>query len=138
MTTLLTMFAVIGLIAICYAVGKYNKSDNLFWILLVSLLAGMAGGAIVQKCEPQKNENVITTTQVCSTQVLPAQCVDLFAVLGEPSAFEPKPVSQNTEIPAFGSSSDYAPSKSLEEIRGQPPFISPLNKGTPGMPFDTS
>jgi len=140
MTTLLTILSVIGLIAICYVVGKYNKNDNLFWLLVISLLAGMAGGAIVHKLETAKDKNMTKTTQVYNpTQVLPAiSSIDFYAVLGSSSAFEPKPVSQEIEIPALGSSQTYAPSKSSREIRGQPPQFNPHNKGTPGMPFDTS
>lgn len=137
MTTLLTILAVIGLVAICYIVGKYNKSDNLFWILLISLMAGMAGGAIVSKLEHSNDKNITNTTQVNPTQMLPANSVDFYAALGSTLAFEHNSVSKDKEIPARDSSISYASSRSYGEILGPGPF-SPRNKGTPGMPFDTS
>ena len=140
MTTLLTIFAVIGIITLCYIIGKYNKSDNLFWMLVISLLAGMAGGAIVRKANADKNEKKTITTQVTyPTQVLPANCIDFYAVLGSTLAIRHNPAGKDLEIPACDSSySSLALSKSSREIRGQPPQYNPQNKGTPGMPFDTS
>ena len=136
MTTLLTILAVIGLVAICYAVGKYNKSDSLFWTLLISLMAGMAGGAIVSKLE-SADKNVTNTTQVNPTQMLPANSVDFYAALGSTIATVQNSVSKDKEIPARDSNVSCAPSRSYGEILGPGPF-SPHNKGTPGMPFDTS
>lgn len=39
---------VILLVLIC-AIARYNEDNKLFWYLLVSLLAGIAGGAMYQK-----------------------------------------------------------------------------------------
>lgn len=140
MTSLLTIFTVIGLIAVCYIMAKYNKSDALFWTLLISLFAGMAGGAIFNKISKESNEEKKTNlTQVYNpTQVLPATSIDFFALLGEPIALTLKPVSKDKEIPARDSQIVCAPSESYGEIRGQPRNFRPFNKGTPEMPFDTS
>ena len=140
MTSLLTIITLTVLIAVCWALAKYNKSDNLFWILLISLFAGMAGGAIVSKLEKSSNEVKADFTQVYNpTQVSPAICVDFYTQLGDILASMANPASEVLEIPARDSKvSFYAPSKTSGEIRGQPPFIGPKNKGTPGMPYDTS
>ena len=139
----MTMFiTVIALIALCWLMGKYNKSDNLFWILLVSLLAGMAGGAIFNKLNAKSIEgekNNVNLTQVyIPTQVSPATSIDFYAMLGDARTFEVTPASKDLEVPAFGSKINVAPSMTFGEIRGQPNYLFPRNKGTPGMPFDTS
>ena len=140
MTTLMTILSIVGLISICYAVGKYNKSDALFWTLLISLLAGMAGGAISAKLSDNSDEREKRNdiTQVNPTQELPAASIDFFALLGSAYASEQNPVGKEQEIPAFGSNVINAPSMSTREIRRQPNQPNPLNKGTPGMPFNTS
>lgn len=141
MTSLLTIFTVIGIISVCYAIAKYNKSDALFWSLLISLFAGMAGGAIFNKLSNErKEEKKSNFTQVYNpTQELPAQSIDFYALLGVSSAYRQNPVSKVIEIPARDSKiTSIAPSKFFEEIRGQPRYFMPFNKGTPHMPFDTS
>lgn len=138
MTSFLASITIIVLIAVCVLLAKYNKSDNLFWVLLVSLLMGVAAGAIVSKCT-HSNKNKSNFTQVVNpTQILPAASIDFYAMLGEAVAAMPKTASKEIEVPALGSKSYDAPSLFYGEIRGQPHFINPLNKGTPGMPFDTS
>ena len=141
MTSFLTVLLIIALITSCYFVAKYNRNDNLFLLLIIALLAGMAGGAIYNKLSDRSNvEKKTNLTQVYNpTQDLPANSIDFYAVLGDASALEPTPVSKDLEIPAFGSYVSYSPSESFGEIRGQPPGnYNPRNKGTPGMPFDTS
>lgn len=142
MTLLLTILSVIGLIAIAWSIAKYNKSDNLFWILLISLFAGMAGGAIVNKLsKEQKDEksNVNLKQVYNPTQVHPANCADFYTELGSALAITANPAVKDVEIPARDIKIiAIAPSKTSGEIRGQPNIFNPLNKGTPGMPFDTS
>ncbi len=141
MTLLLTILSVIGLIAIAWSIAKYNKSDNLFWILLIALFAGMAGGAIVNKLNKENGDKKININpeQVYSpTQVSPANCVDFYTELGDALA-SANPAVKDLEIPVRDSKIIViAPSKTSGEIRGQPTNPNPLNKGTPGMPFDTS
>ena len=132
MTLLLTILSIIGLIAISWGIAKYNKNDNLFWILLISLFAGMAGGAIVNKLDGKSNDDN-------PTQVSPATSIDFYATLGDALAILANPASKVIEIPARDNKiTVIASSEVSEEIRGQPQFRNPLNKGTPGMPFDTS
>ena len=137
MTSLLT---ILTLIVICWAMAKYNKSDNLFWILLISLFAGMAGGALINKFEKSNDESNVNSKQVYNpTQVSPATSIDFYAQLGDAPAFTADPVVKELEIPARDSRINVvAPSKISGEIRGQPNYFHPHNKGGPGIPFDTS
>ena len=140
MTSFLTVLLFVVLLCSCYFVAKYNRNDNLFLLLIIALLAGMAGGAIYNKLSDENAaEKKTNLTQVYNpTQDLPANSIDFYAVLGDASALEPSPVSKDIEIPAFGSLVSYCPSESFGEIRGQPGYFNPQNKGTPGIPFDTS
>jgi len=130
MTSLLTILSVLGAVVVCWLMAKYNKNDNLFWILLVSLLAGMAGGAIFNKLnDMSKNEekNVNFEQVYNPTQV--SQALYFCEEPGKTLTFKVKPVGQVTETPAFGIEVNVAPSKVYRgEIRDQPPF----------KPFDTS
>ena len=140
MTSFLTVLLIIALVISCYLVAKYKRNDNLFLTLIIALLAGMAGGAIFNKLSDRsKEEKKINLTQVYNpTQDLPADCIDFYAELGGTSALKPAPVSKVTEVPAFGSQINHRPSESTGKIRGQPLNFKPKNKGTPGLPFDTS
>lgn len=140
MTSFLTVLLIVALIISCYFVAKYNRNDNLFLLLIIALLAGMAGGAIYNKLSDKSDvEKKTNLTQVYNpTQDLPANCIDFYAMLGGIRASEQNPMSKVIEIPAFGSLVSYCPSESFGEIRGQPGYFNPRNKGTPGIPFDTS
>lgn len=141
MTSLLTVVSVIGLILICLLMAKYNKSDSLFWILLVSLFAGMAGGAIFNKLNNENDEEKQTNfEQVYNpTQVPQWLGIGFCTEPSGPIVLETEPVGKETETPAFGIKVNLiAPSKVSGEIRGQPTYFNPRNKGTPGFPFDTS
>lgn len=128
MTSTLTILSIVGLIALCWMMAKYNKSDNLFWILLISLLAGMAGGAIFQNLAKNQEEKSTNFEQVyIPTQVFQANGIGFYAEPGNTIAILAKPVSQEIEAPAFGIKFSTAPSEVREEIRGQP-----------FKPFDTS
>lgn len=132
MSILLTILSIVGLIAICWIIAKYNKNDNLFWILLISIFAGMAGRALVTKLNT-KSENEIRTDfrQVYNpTQVSPADCAAFCALLGDPRAFEAKPAVKVPESPVHATKVSFtALSKTFGEIRGQP---------TQAITFDTS
>ena len=122
MTSLLTIFLVIGLAGFCWMMGKSNKSDNLFWILLISLLAGMAGGAIFNKISKETcKENITNFEQVYNpTQVSQATSIGFYTAPGETFALAAKPVGQDIETPAFGIKVSVAPGSVYGEIRGQP------------------
>lgn len=131
----LSIISVLGCITVSWLMAKLNKSDNLFWILLVSFLAGMAGGAIVNQANANEPENETTTnfTQVyIPTQVSPATSVDFCTELGDTRASMAEPAVKVTEIPVLGSKVSFsALSKTFGEIRGQPPTQHPTM-------FDTS
>ena len=153
MTSLFTILTITALIAICWIMAKYNKNDNLFWILLISLFAGMAGGAIFNKLAKASNEekNVNFEQVYNPTQVSQALGIGFYAEPVDFSAYTASPVSKDVETPVFGIKVNNAPSKVYVEIRGQPlEFISnnsvPMYtnnilaycRGNPGIPFDTS
>ena len=131
----LSIISVLGCITVSWLMAKLNKSDNLFWILLVSFLAGMAGGAIVNQANANEPENETTTnfTQVyIPTQVSPATSVDFCTELGDTRASMAEPAVKVTEIPVLGSKVSFpALSRTFGEIRGQPPTQHPTM-------FDTS
>lgn len=134
----LLAISTVGLVVMCWLMAKYNKNDNLFLILLISLFAGMAGGAIVNKLDKERVKETITNiTQVYNpTQVSPAISIDSIALPADTVAFKAEPASKDYGIPAFGSNVS-APSRLFGEIRGQP-NNNTLNKGGPMTPFDTS
>lgn len=139
MTSLLTITTFLGLVGVCYIMAKYNKNDNLFWALLISLFAGMAGGAIFNKLNKHAEKKNVNLTQVYNpTQVSPAICADFYTELGDALAYTAKPASKDIEIPVSDSEVDNAPSKVYGEIRGQPTNVGILNKGGPTIMFDTS
>ena len=146
MTSLLTTLSILVLIVLFWAMAKYNRSDNLFWILLISLFAGMAGGALVNKFS-KKNSNEVKTdfTQVYNpTQVSPAICADFCTELGDARAFMAEPASKVAEVPARDSKViSIASSKTFGGIRGQPAEFTTtdyirLKGGTETIMFDTS
>lgn len=138
MTSLLIVLLIIAAIGGSYLLARYNRNDNLFLILAISLLMGIAGGAIYQKLSSKKVEKKSDLVQVYNpTQALPANAIDFVAVLGEPSALEPNPASKDNYTPVRDNKIYGSSSESFGEIRGQP-YFGPRNKGTPGMPFDTS
>ena len=125
MTSFLTVLLIIALVISCYLVAKYNRNDNLFLILIIALLAGMAGGAIFNKLNGKSDvEKKTNLTQVINpTQSLPAESIDFYAVLGEVSAPKPNSVSKVVEVPARDSYVSYRPSVSVGKIRGQPTIM---------------
>jgi len=66
MTTLLWC---ITAIVLALLISRYNQSNKLFWVLVISFLAGIAGAAvfdaITSKESPKSKEKL---TQVCPTQ----------------------------------------------------------------------
>ena len=124
MTTLLTLCSIIGLIAICWCISKYNKDDNLFWILLISLFGGMAGGAIFSKLsnDNDEEESYFMQTTISPTQALPANSIGFYTQPAITRAFNANPVGKELETSARDNKICFALSLSDEEIRGQPAF----------------
>ena len=45
----MTLLLFVVLLVLICVIARYNEDNRLFWSLLISLLAGMAGGAMYQK-----------------------------------------------------------------------------------------
>lgn len=72
MLNLLSFF--LGIICI-FLIARYNKSNKLFWILLISMLGGFVGGTIAANMDSEKKVNITTlSTSIC---VQPTICNDL-------------------------------------------------------------
>lgn len=140
MTILLSIISIIGLVFVCWLMAKYNKSDNLFWILLISLFAGMAGGAIFNKLSKKSYEETMSNfEQVYNPmQVSPASSIGFYTEPGDSFAVKAEPASQDVETPVRDIEVKRAPSKVYGEIRGQPTNFNPFHLGNPGLPYDTS
>lgn len=131
--TALFVFTVAIILAVLIA--RYNESNKLFKILFISLLLGMAGGAIAIKLLHDDKNN--GTTQVAPTQGSPMVVFDMDAMLfGDTLAIEAKPASEGS-LPDSYSSVSIAPSKCAGEIRAQPKNASPFNKGGPLKYYDS-
>lgn len=140
MTSLLTILSILGLIVMSWLMAKYNKNDNLFWILLISLFAGMSGGAIFNKLNNKSvEEKKSNFEQVYNPmQVSPAIGIGFCTEPEYALVITTEPASKDAETPACDIEVNSAPSKVYGEIRGQPTNFNPFCRGTPGFPFDTS
>lgn len=88
----MTLLWCILAIVVAILVSRYNQSNKLFWILLVSFLSGIAGAAVFNKMSSEESSNKEKLTQVCPTQgvllisdynsllagidVIPAMCLE--------------------------------------------------------------
>lgn len=112
---MMTAAFAIGLLTII-AIARYNKSVSLFLLLLVSMLGGFAGGAIVNHLSGD-------TDDTNATQVQPMQAVDqgigLFALLDASNEVEGE--AGKAETPARDIAYSMAPSEKL----GNKPLTNP-------------
>jgi hypothetical protein len=60
MLNLLTFF--VGIVVI-FLLARYNKSNKLFWILLISMMSGFIGGTIAANIGNNKESNVECVSQ---------------------------------------------------------------------------
>ena len=60
MLNLLMFF--IGITAI-FLIARYNKSNKLFWILLLAMLSGFVGGTVAANIGNDKQDNITIITQ---------------------------------------------------------------------------
>ena len=126
MTALFVFIAALILIGL---ISRYNESNKLFKVLFISLLLGMAGGAIATKfiCSDSENNG---TTQVSPMQASPMVVFDLdAAMIGDTLAIPAKPAGKEY-MPVRDSFSINAPSSCSGEIRAQP-NKSPNSRGGP-------
>lgn len=63
----MTLLWCILAIVVAILVSRYNQSNKLFWILLISFLSGIAGAAVFNKMS-SKESSKEKLTQVCPTQ----------------------------------------------------------------------
>lgn len=63
----MTLLWCIAAIAIALLVSRYNQSNKLFWILVISFLAGIAGAAVFDAMTSKELPEA-KLTQVCPTQ----------------------------------------------------------------------
>ena len=112
---MMTAAFAIGLLTII-AIARYNKSVSLFLLLLVSMLGGFAGGAIVNHLSDD-------TDDTNATQVQPMRAVDqgigLFALLDASNEVEGE--AGKAETPARDIAYSMAPSEKL----GNKPLTNP-------------
>ena len=112
---MMTAAFAIGLLTII-GIARYNKSVSLFLLLLVSMLGGFAGGAIVNHLSGD-------TDDTNATQVQPMQAVDqgigLFALLDASNEVEGE--AGKAETPARDIAYSMAPSEKL----GNKPLTNP-------------
>lgn len=113
---MMTIAFAIGLLTII-GIARYNKSVSLFLVLLVSMLGGFAGGAII-------NHLTDDTDNTNATQVQPMQAVDqgigLFALLDIFNKIEGE--AGKAETPARDIAYSMAPS---EKLGNKPPTNPP-------------
>ena len=60
MLSLLTF--IIGMVGI-FLIARYNKSNKLFWSLVISMMAGFVGGSIAANMKSDKKVNVENVSQ---------------------------------------------------------------------------
>lgn len=60
MLNLLTF--IIGIIGI-FLIARYNKSNKLFWLLVISMMSGFIGGTIAANMKSDKKSNVEDVSQ---------------------------------------------------------------------------
>lgn len=55
---MLNLFTFIIGIIVIFCLARYNKSNKLFWLLLVSMMSGFVGGTIATNMKNEKKNNV--------------------------------------------------------------------------------
>lgn len=89
-------------ILIILCIGRYNESNKLFWVLLVSFVGSFAVATVVVKSSHNSKETKQRVTQVCPTQA-PNNASGIIpladAMLGSTISEELKPVSKDSNIP---------------------------------------
>ena len=89
-------------ILIILCIGRYNESNKLFWVLLVSFVGSFAVATVVVKSSHSSKETKQRVTQVCPTQA-PNNASGIIpladAMLGSTISEELEPVSKDSNIP---------------------------------------
>lgn len=99
-------------ILIILCIGRYNESNKLFWVLLVSFVGSFAVATVVVKSSHNSKETKQRVTQVCPTQA-PNNASGIIpladAMLGSTISEELKPVSKDSNIPELSLQSFNSP-----------------------------
>lgn len=99
-------------ILIILCIGRYNESNKLFWVLLVSFVGSFAVATVVVKSSHNSKETKQRVTQVCPTQA-PNNASGIIpladAMLGSTISDELKPVSKDSNIPELSLQSFNSP-----------------------------
>ena len=82
MLNLLMFF--IGITAI-FLIARYNKSNQLFWILLLAMLSGFVGGTVAANIGNDKQDNITIITQNDGFQGVNMTIFNPFVDLEDPS-----------------------------------------------------
>lgn len=82
MLNLLMFF--IGITAILL-IARYNKSNKLFWILLLAMLSGFVGGTVAANIGNDKQDNITIVTQNDGFQGVNMTIFNPFVDLEDPS-----------------------------------------------------
>ncbi len=89
-------------IALIFCIARYNESNKLFWILLISLFAGFTGGTIAAKLVNNKknSKEKQELTQTGPIQVSQVATVDLLSStpFDTKGTYVPTPVGQVTSV----------------------------------------
>lgn len=124
------LFVFIAALIIIGLISRYNESNKLFKVLFISLLLGMAGGAIGMKLFKANTKNDNGTTQVSPMQASPMVVFDLDAAITGDTLDVPSKPAGKEYMPVRDSFSINAPSSCSGEIRAQPK-VSPHSRGGP-------
>lgn len=99
-------------ILIILCIGRYNESNKLFWVLLVSFVGSFAIATVVVKSSHNSKETKQRVTQVCPTQA-PNNASGIIpladAMLGSTISEELKPVGKDSNIPELSLQSFNSP-----------------------------
>lgn len=82
MLNLLMFF--IGITAILL-IARYNKSNKLFWVLLLAMLSGFVGGTVAANIGNDKQDNITIVTQNDGFQGVNMTIFNPFVDLEDPS-----------------------------------------------------
>lgn len=121
MLNLLTFL--IGFLGI-FIIARYNKSNKLFWLLVISMMSGFIGGTIASNWENSKKSNVEYVSQAMTSCSLPTAQFML-------------PVSDEEIVPLETTSTvEYTVTPTI--ALKQPDFIPLYHEGLVPFIFDSS
>lgn len=108
MLNLLTF--IIGIIVV-FLLARYNKSNKLFWLLLLSMMSGFIGGTIAANIKNDKKSNVEYVSQNMTSCNLPTTMFGLLNsdIEQEVPTVETSAVFYTTESTTLSKGPDFTP-----------------------------